>query len=317
VRTAQYTLDGMRRAPASGLAIWRPCSLVGAATAIALASTATTTFGAETKRACIDANEQGQVAQRAGRLREARDRLVSCASDACPSIVRTDCARLLTDVTAALPTVVIDARDVSGAETTAVRLSLDGVVVAQMLTGLELELDPGPHVLRFEANDGAVREQSVVLKEGEKRRPLRVDFSLGPASLAGGFATAPANPNGDASVAPQPSASVWPWVLGGVAVVGAAGFALFGILGYAKETSLASNCKPHCTGDEVSPVRTDYVASDVALGIAAVSGAAAVLWVWLGNDRSQGATRVARVGAFRFDVVPVAGGGRLLAKVAW
>ena len=262
--------------------------------------------GDDTMQSCIDANAQAQNAQKAGQLRKAKASLVACARDACPAVVRADCAHMLVDVTASVPTVVVDARDASGAETTQVRMRFDGMVVAENLTGLEVELDPGAHQLRFELPDGSSREQAVVLEEGEKRRRVVVDFSEG--ARGGGTANGHAAPE---TPAPAPRRSVLPWVFGGVAVAGAAAFGGFAIAGYVQERNLASSCAPACTKDQVNQVRTSYVISDVGLGVAAVGLGGALLTLWLDHGKSAPST------AWRLDVRPLPGGGDVAATLRW
>jgi hypothetical protein len=263
----------------------------------------------DAKRACIDANEQAQIAQHAGRLREAREKLVFCAADSCPRILRTDCAKLLADVTASLPSIVVDARDASGAETTRVRVSSDGALVVESLNGLELPLDPGTHVVRFEAPDGRVIEQSVVLTVGDKRHRVAVDFSRSPD--AGPAAAPPPAASPSSAEAPPVHRSVLPFVLGGVAVVGLASFGAFGIAGFVQEKNLSSGCAPHCESSSVTPVRTEYLVADISLGVGVVSGAAAAILFFLGHDAAPASS------AWRIDVEPRLGGGQVGVARAW
>jgi hypothetical protein len=51
---------------------------------------------------CFDAYEQAQRLRNDRQLREARDRLATCASAACPAFVRSDCGAWLDDVEAEL-----------------------------------------------------------------------------------------------------------------------------------------------------------------------------------------------------------------------
>jgi hypothetical protein len=213
---------------------------------------------------------------------------LACARDACPPLLRADCAKRLDDITSSLPTVVIDARDRTGADTTEVSLSADGVEVAHTVLGTEIELDPGAHVLRFQARDGDAREQRVVLRVGDRRRPIHVDFSTRPAIAA--------------VVVPQPASeprqgeahgSAAPWVLGSVAAASAVSFGVFAGLGYAKEENLAHSCAPGCLQSQVTPVRTYYVLSDVALGVGVAAAAATALSIWLEHrHRSPSSWRI-------------------------
>jgi hypothetical protein len=260
------------------------------------------------KQACIEANEQSQVALRAGKLHRAHEQAVLCASDACPPLVRADCARLLTEVSDRQPTVVVDARDASGAETIEIRMFVDGALVAGSLDGLEVELDPGPHTLRFETkSDGRRQEQQMVLHEGEKRRRLVVNFkppaTAGTTSREGPPRLTPSSP-----ARRLPVASI---VLGGIGVAGAASFGIFAAVGYSKERNLASSCSPHCTSDAVSPVKTDYLVADVSLGLAAVALGGAVVFALLGHEQRPPVT------AWRLGVGPLHGGASVSAEMGW
>ena len=67
------------------------------------------------KDACISANESLQVSQRAGQFREARRQIAVCMSEACPAVLRSDCADHLAEIDRLQPTIVFDARDTRGA----------------------------------------------------------------------------------------------------------------------------------------------------------------------------------------------------------
>jgi hypothetical protein len=197
-----------------------------------------------------------------------------------------------------MPTVVIDARDRTGADTTEVSLFADGAEVAHSVLGTEIDLDPGVHVLRFQARDGSSREQRVVLKVGERRRPIHVDFSTEgappapvPSAVAPPLPVREPPPTSE-TPAPRTGArhSVAPWVFGSITAASAVGFGVFAGVGYADEKSLARGCASHCTPAQVTPVRTYYVLSDVALGVGVAAAAATALSLWLGHKDRQTAS---------------------------
>jgi hypothetical protein len=268
--------------------------------ALGVSSAPLPSFAQDTKQACIDANERAQIDQRAGKLHEARRQLVFCANVACPAVVRSDCARLLNDVSQAMPTVVVDARDAKGAETTRVRMLVDGAVIAEQLEGTEVEVDPGEHTLRFEAAGGKTREQRLVLKEGDKRRRVVVDFYEAP-------------PEDHAADVAQPSrTSAVPLILLlGVGALGTAGFATFGLVGYSQERGLASSCAPRCSDGQLRPVRTDYLLSDVSLGVAVAGLVGAGLYAWLSHAPSRTTT------AWGIGAAPIHGGLLAAAQAGW
>src|ERR1700685_1640160 len=69
---------------------------------------------ADDKQDCIAASEAGPAQKLRGSLRGAREPLLICARDGCPAIVRQDCTQWLTEIIAALPSVVVGARDWQG-----------------------------------------------------------------------------------------------------------------------------------------------------------------------------------------------------------
>src|SRR5262245_25347194 len=75
------------------------------------------------KRTCLATNESAQRLRKDGKLRGAREQLVVCARTECPLVVRQDCAQWLNEVGAAIPSVVVAARDASGKETLAVKVA--------------------------------------------------------------------------------------------------------------------------------------------------------------------------------------------------
>jgi hypothetical protein len=66
---------------------------------------------AEEKRVCAVASEEAQLRRIHGKLRGARDQLLICARDVCPTLVKHDCDHWLAEVDASMPTVVISALD--------------------------------------------------------------------------------------------------------------------------------------------------------------------------------------------------------------
>jgi hypothetical protein len=251
-------------------------ALVAVSSALcSLLATVATARAEDTRRACIDHNEQAQLAQKAGRLRDAQSHLVSCAGETCPPLVRADCARLLGEVSELVPSVIVDARDASGGETSDVRMYADDALVTSKLNGTAVELDPGPHTLRFEMG-ARTREQRIVLKEGEKRRRVSITFAEAVASTSN-------EPN---------RSSPWPWVFGGIAGAAVASFVTFAAIGYGDEKHLASHCAPDCTPGDVTSIKRDYVIADVSAGVAVVSLAIAVVMVWMDRSRAPHETAV-------------------------
>jgi hypothetical protein len=254
------------------------------------------------KQACVDDFTAGQTLRGDHALRAARAKLVACAQEACPAAVRKDCAALLEQVDAALPSVVARARDGEGHDLVDVSLRVDGEPAAARLDGKAIPLDPGAHVIRFEratgANDanGAAGPQSVevkiVLSEGDKLRAVDATFPV------------PTRPPIDdrprASRAGPPAGA---WILGGVAVVGLGSFAYFGLKGRSEILSLRERCDGACPQDEVDAAHRKLIVADVSLGVGLVTGGLAT-WLFLRERPAEQHARIDRV-----DFVATPGGG--------
>lgn len=120
--------------------------------------------------ACIGASEQGISLRRSGHLREARIQLAACSAPSCPDEVRADCGKRMEALNAAMPGLVVGAKDVSGNDVTKADVAVDGIVVANVLDGRPIELDPGEHLVRVTAAGLPSAERKLVVGEGEKNR---------------------------------------------------------------------------------------------------------------------------------------------------
>lgn len=109
------------------------------------------TSAADADDDCIAASERAVKLSRAGTLLLAREELSACSALACAEALRTSCASRLTELNTQLPTMVFRATDARGADTAAVRLFVDGKLVAESLMGQAIAVDPGSHTFRFEA----------------------------------------------------------------------------------------------------------------------------------------------------------------------
>jgi hypothetical protein len=121
------------------------------------------------KRTCAAAYESGQLLRHQQRLRKAREQLAICAHSTCPSVVTQDCASWLKEVDASIPTLFFRVRDERGRAVSDFRVLVDGEPVARE-TDAPFPLDPGPHLVRIEAEGLAPLEQNIVLKPGERAR---------------------------------------------------------------------------------------------------------------------------------------------------
>jgi len=112
---------------------------------------------------CVQAYETGQRMRLEAKLDEARASFRSCSRSECPAVVLRDCVRWLREVEDAIPTVVLSARDASGADLHDARIFVDGRLLQQRLTGTPVEVAAGEHVFRFEV--GAQHGNNFVISQ--------------------------------------------------------------------------------------------------------------------------------------------------------
>ncbi len=244
------------------------------------------------KEACAAAYEQAQVFRKHDKLVEARKKLIVCAQDSCPKIAQEDCGRWFVEVEASLPTVVIEAKDPTGRPIPDVRVVADGEVLTEKLDGTALPMNPGSHKLHCEYVGAVPVDLQVLVLEGKKNQLVPVafeDFEFGPTPLLPPPPSAPAPTMREATPAGRvPSAA---YVLAGVAVIGAAGFAYFGLRGVSDENGLRSSCAPACASSDVDAVRSKYRIADVSLAVGVISAGLAA-WLYL-SHRGSGGTSLA------------------------
>ncbi len=230
--------------------------------ALALAAVA---LGAapDMRQECKAAYESGQELRQRGKLLDARMRLAACAAGSCAGFIQRDCAVWTSEISNELPSLVIAAR-AGGAE---VAVLLDGAPLSGTVMGVPLEVDPGAHALRFEAEGYRPLDVKVVATIGQKKQ--RVDVELEPvAAVAPAAAVAPEpQPAPPAAVVAEsrpgsPRLRVAGVVLlGAGAVVGLAGGVL-GLFTFGQEQSMAASCSPVCMQNDLQRLRTQYRATD-------------------------------------------------------
>lgn len=240
---------------------------------------------ADQKVRCANAYEQAQRTRNEGHLLSSRAHLLVCTEDSCPAVLRTECIKWLGEVDQAMPTVLIVA-DVGGKEVADVAVRVDGKPLLESLDGKALPIDPGTHTFRFVRAGSAPIEQTVLIREGEKRRPLVVSFA------------APNAPPPPAPERPKVSSSSVPaatWVLGGVGVIALGVSAPLYISAYGQKSTLdADPCAAAgtCDPERASAVKRRFAFGDVAavIGVAALGGAALV---WLTTPSTPVAAGIA------------------------
>ncbi len=146
------------------------------AATLAFASAVPASARATTKEECLDAHGRGQDLRERGLLVRAKQTLMTCAQSACPTIVQSDCARMVEELGHVVPTVTFAARDASAADLPTTTVYVDDVLFTTRLDdGKAYELDPGRHVVRY-VHDGRETSLRVVVNQGEKGRVLLGTF---------------------------------------------------------------------------------------------------------------------------------------------
>jgi hypothetical protein len=197
-------------------------------------------------------------------------------------VLRRDCTTWLDETVRQIPSVVLGAHDARGGDLLEAHATIDGVRVQNKLDGTPLDLNPGPHTIRFEGSGVAPVELKVVIRAGEKNRSVLAPLAPPPppVTMPAPPAIAPPPPP-PPPPPPAPHAGV-PWgvyAFGGVALAGFGTFTFFAVRGNGDLDHLHATCAPGCAHSQVESVRLELEAADIALGVGAV---ATVVATWIG-----------------------------------
>lgn len=252
---------------------------------------------ADERESCISAAESAQALRDEGKYRRAREQMLVCARDVCPTTVKRDCVQWLGELDRDSPSVVVIAKD-GDRDVADVKVYLDNVLVADRLDGRPIPVDLGEHTLRFE-RAGATKEERVLIGAGQKMRNIGVTF--GAAKKKPDEGGEPAGPREPGSIVPAV-------VVGSIGVVAIGSAVLFGLQGKSDVDDL-QKCKPRCAESDVDSARTKLIISDISTAVGVVAlGVAAYMLITRpkGDAVSASATAASR---FRFDAGPTRGGG--------
>jgi hypothetical protein len=206
--------------------------------------------------ACINASEKAVALRKADKLMEQRAALSTCAASSCPDAVRSSCQQRLAQANQAIPSIVFLAKDGSGGDLVAVKLTIDGAAYADHLDGGAIALNPGEHEFRFEVAGQPPAVKRFVMHQGEQNRREVVVLGAAPipaAEMAPSASAAPATPPeastpAAAATADQGAPSrggrqrTLGLVVGSVGVASLAAGAIFGGLSIAAHGSYEKNC---------------------------------------------------------------------------
>jgi hypothetical protein len=274
----------------------RRIALMASAAALTLALAEGSSFAANPKANpkanqktadCLNASDAALKLGNQHKLRAERAQLLTCAATSCPADIRKECLRLVDEVNGQIPTIVFSAKDGTGADLSAVKVTMDDEVLAQQLDGTAVPIDPGEHTFTFESAGQPPVTKKLVIVEGQKdRRELvvigKTDQPTSPPATAGSTESpaseAPANPGRGMG-----TQKVLALVAGGIGVVGLGVGTVFGIMALSKKSDAQNACSNACpTQDGVnkwSDATSTGNISTIALivgGVGVVGGA--VLW---------------------------------------
>lgn len=223
---------------------------------------------------CLESHEAAQVQRLGGHRLQARGLLQACASEACPALVREDCARWLVELRAEIPSVIFEVLTDRGPARNASVLE-NGETIATQLDGQPLELDAGLHTFEVKLEGQPAQTISVLVREGERGKLVSVDFRV---PVAGPTLVAPAastRTKRDARRVPLLS-----YVLSGVALAALGNGVGFGVDASDRQSSARTGsdaCAPSCSGSRVDAIQSSALVADVSFSAALVATAGALL----------------------------------------
>jgi hypothetical protein len=236
------------------------------------------------------------------RLRAERTELLACAATICPADIRNECIRRVDEVSAAIPTVIFEAKDAAGNDLAAVKVTMDNEVVAARLEGMAISLDPGVHTFFFEAPGRPAVQKQFVIRQGQKNRNELITFETVPArQLTISRAEAqpdrsPSPPTGSGpQTQPQPEAGseagkhvgtqkTLAIVAAGMGIAGLGVGTVFGWQALSKRDDAQKVCPNLCRDQEgVTMWQAAHKAGNISTGAFIVGGVglvgAALLWL--------------------------------------
>lgn len=219
------------------------------------------------RKACIAAADDGQKLRDDGKLKDARDKFISCADKACPAAIAKQCADWVGEVDHDTPTIAFRAKDATGKEIFDVQVEVDGQPISGGISPKATAADPGSHKIRFTRADGTSVEETFLLRAAEKDRIIELTFK------AAGAPVGPVTP--PPIVTPPPSSGggagfrfpALAWVGLGVMVVGGVGTGVFAVMASSDENKLRTTCAPFCNPSEQSSIDTKLILANVSLGL--------------------------------------------------
>jgi hypothetical protein len=234
---------------------------------------------------CLAASDASLKAGNEHKLLDERRQLLICAASTCPGEIRKECARRVEEVNASIPTLVFQAKDPTGADLSAVKVTMDGNVLAEQLDGSALPVDPGEHAFTFETAGQPTIEKQLIVHEGEKERREAIQFGA-PVEVDVNHPTETVPSGGHKT---QKIVAV---VVAGVGVAGLGVGGTFGVMAMSRRDHAKTVCPDACEDaagqhawKDAKTAGTISTAGFIAGGVLLATGA--VLWFTAGPSRTQ------------------------------
>jgi hypothetical protein len=241
---------------------------------------------------CLAASDASLKAGNQHKLRAERAQLLVCAAPSCPADIRRDCVSRVDEVNLQIPTTIFGAKDPAGSDLSAVKVTMDGEVLAERLEGTALSIDPGEHTFSFETAGQAPVTRRLLIQQAQKDRREVIQFGApAPATAA---SVLPAEPPSEESRG-LGSQRILAMVAGGIGVAGVGLGTGLGVLAASQKSTAQGACpgNPCATQDGANKWSTAAATGNIStiafvVGGLGLAGAAAL---WLTVPRSS-STRV-------------------------
>jgi len=221
--------------------------------------------------ACVEAHLAGQELRQEGRLLESRTRLLACANEGCPALVRAECTKFLDDLRVQVPSIVFHAT-ADGVVRSDVRVLVENLEIFSELSTRAKEFDPGKYRFRFELANFPPIEREVNIAEGERLVPVSVEFKSERSTqpIRRKPATVPMLTPGERRPIP------WAvYAFAGLGAAGLAGFTGVGVSTRHRESELRASCWPTCSESQIDSLKSQALIADASLVIGCVAFALA------------------------------------------
>jgi hypothetical protein len=255
--------------------------------ALAVVCSAAKANAAPSAAECAASAERSLTLRTAHKLRDARAELLVCAAPSCPAEIREECDRRITDVNAAMPTIVFEALE-GDHDVTAVSVTMDGAKLASTLDGTSIAIEPGEHTFRFELAGRAPVDKKLVIREGEKERRERIAF-VAPTMTTNTTPPPPVTP--PIEEAPPRTQRTVGIVLGATGLVSLVAGMSLGIFATVKWNAAKTDCGAGCAPDAPAQrEKSDAQGAATGANITLIAGGvlfAAGLVTWLTAPRAR------------------------------